>query len=114
MAAVFRYLVRRVLQMVLTFFGATFVLYALMFANQDDPLQTLFGDRPVPENVRTALTERYRVAGQCSALQGGGVGPRWEGRQGPGGVLGRVVLLLDVLAYDTQRCPARRAREVRT
>ncbi len=24
---------------------------------------------------------RYRVAGQCSALQGGGEGPRWEGRQ---------------------------------
>ena len=61
MTAVFRYLVRRVLQMVLTFFGATFVLYALMFANQDDPLQTLFGDRPVPENVRTALTERYHL-----------------------------------------------------
>ena len=32
-----------------------------MFANQDDPLQTLFGDRPVPENVRTALTERYHL-----------------------------------------------------
>jgi hypothetical protein len=23
----------------------------------------------------------YRNAGQCSALQGGGEGPRWEGRQ---------------------------------
>ena len=61
MTAVFRYLVRRMLQMILTFFGATFVLYALMFANQDDPLQTLFGDLPVPENVRTALTERYHL-----------------------------------------------------
>src|SRR6266705_6972613 len=26
---------------------------------------------------------RYRDAGQCSALEGGGEGPRWEGRQGP-------------------------------
>jgi len=26
-------------------------------------------------------TVGYRVAGQCSALQGGGEGPRWEGRQ---------------------------------
>ncbi|MEV0158158.1 hypothetical protein AB0H57_31290 [Micromonospora sp. NPDC050686] len=25
----------------------------------------------------------YRGAGQCSALQGGGESPRWEGRQGP-------------------------------
>ena len=29
---------------------------------------------------------RYRDAGQCSALQGAGEGPRWEGRQGPSSV----------------------------
>ncbi|MEQ4302866.1 ABC transporter permease [Plantactinospora sp. B6F1] len=57
----FRYFVRRVLQGVLTFFGATFIVYALMFANQDDPLQALVGERPVPENVRQALTERYHL-----------------------------------------------------
>jgi len=34
----FRYIVRRLLQMVLTFFGATFIVYALVFANQDDSL----------------------------------------------------------------------------
>jgi len=33
----FRFIVRRLLQMVLTFFGATFVVYALMFAATDDP-----------------------------------------------------------------------------
>nr|MDT0661391.1 GntR family transcriptional regulator [Micromonospora sp. DSM 115978] len=27
------------------------------------------------------LMERYRNAGQCSGLQAGGEGPRWEGRQ---------------------------------
>ena len=57
----FRYLVRRVLQMVLTFFGATFVVYALMFANQDDPIQALAGERPVSESQRQALTERYHL-----------------------------------------------------
>jgi oligopeptide transport system permease protein len=57
----FRYLVRRLLQMVLTFFGATFIVYALMFANQDDPLQALAGERPLPDNVRQALTERYHL-----------------------------------------------------
>jgi hypothetical protein len=55
----------------------------------------------------------YRVAGQCSVLQGGGEGPRWEGRQGPSSALCRVVLLLDVLTHDTERCPVHRAREVR-
>lgn len=57
----FRYFVRRVLQGVLTFFGATFIVYALMFANQSDPLQALAGERPLPENVRQALTERYHL-----------------------------------------------------
>jgi oligopeptide transport system permease protein len=57
----FRYIVRRLLQMVLTFFGATFIVYALMFANQDDPLQALAGERPLPDNVRQALTERYHL-----------------------------------------------------
>jgi oligopeptide transport system permease protein len=57
----FRYLVRRLLQMVLTFFGATFIVYALMFANQNDPLQALAGERPITEAQRTALTERYHL-----------------------------------------------------
>lgn len=57
----FRYIVRRLLQMILTFFGATFIVYALVFANQDDPLQALAGERPLPESVRIALTERYHL-----------------------------------------------------
>jgi oligopeptide transport system permease protein len=47
--------------MVLTFFGATFIVYALMFANQDDPLQALAGERPISESQRIALTERYHL-----------------------------------------------------
>jgi len=57
----FRYIVRRLLQMVLTFFGATFIVYALMFANQDDPIQALAGERPITPNVRQVLTERYHL-----------------------------------------------------
>jgi oligopeptide transport system permease protein len=57
----FRYIVRRLLQMVLTFFGATFIVYALVFANQDDPLQALAGERPITDNVRQVLTERYHL-----------------------------------------------------
>jgi oligopeptide transport system permease protein len=57
----YRYVVRRLLQLVLTFFGATFVVYALMFANQDDPLQALAGERPVTPAVRQVLTERYHL-----------------------------------------------------
>jgi oligopeptide transport system permease protein len=57
----FRYLVRRLLQMVLTFFGATFIVYALMFANQSDPLQALAGERPISPAQRQVLTERYHL-----------------------------------------------------
>ncbi|WP_306837976.1 ABC transporter permease [Catenuloplanes nepalensis] len=56
-----RYIVRRILQGVLTFFGATLVVYALMFANQNDPLQALAGERPISEAARAALTERYHL-----------------------------------------------------
>ncbi len=57
----FRYIVRRLLQMVLTFFGATFVVYALMFANVDDPYQALVGERPLTESQRAALNARYHL-----------------------------------------------------
>jgi oligopeptide transport system permease protein len=57
----FRYIVRRLLQMVLTFFGATFIVYGLMFANQDDPIQALAGERPISAAQRQALTERYHL-----------------------------------------------------
>ncbi|MEV4274791.1 ABC transporter permease [Actinoplanes xinjiangensis] len=57
----FRYIVRRLLQMILTFFGATFVVFALMFANQDDPIQALAGEKPVSDSLREALTERYHL-----------------------------------------------------
>jgi oligopeptide transport system permease protein len=47
--------------MILTFFGATFIVYALMFANQDDPIQALVGERPVTPAQRQALTELYHL-----------------------------------------------------
>ena len=43
----FRYIVRRLLQMVLTFFGTTFIVYALMFADQGDPIQAWPANDPV-------------------------------------------------------------------
>jgi oligopeptide transport system permease protein len=56
-----RYLIRRLLQMAVTFVGATFVVYALMFANQNDPIQALAGERPVSDAVREALVAQYHL-----------------------------------------------------
>jgi oligopeptide transport system permease protein len=49
------------LQMVVTFVGATFVVYALMFANQDDPVQALAGESPVNDATRELLTAQYHL-----------------------------------------------------
>ncbi|PWU50718.1 hypothetical protein DLJ47_23490, partial [Micromonospora sp. S4605] len=39
----------------------------------------------VTHSAGAALALCYRTAAQCSGLQAGGKGPRWEGRQGAGG-----------------------------
>ncbi|WP_431727786.1 ABC transporter permease [Verrucosispora sp. TAA-831] len=57
----FRFIVRRLLQMVLAFFGTTLIVYALMFAGQGDPIQALAGERPVTEAQRAYLTEKYHL-----------------------------------------------------
>jgi oligopeptide transport system permease protein len=57
----FRYIVRRLLQMVVAFFGTTLIVYALMFAGQGDPIQALAGERPVTAAQRAYLTEKYHL-----------------------------------------------------
>ena len=56
------------------------------------------------DDVKAARTAvRYRVAGQCAAVHGGGEGPRGKARQGPSRAPDGTVLLLDVLPHDGQR-----------
>lgn len=56
-----RYILRRLIQMVLAFFGSTLLVYALMFAAQGDPVQALAGDRPVSPATRAALTAQFHL-----------------------------------------------------
>src|SRR5688572_2652382 len=67
----------------------------------------------VPLSLRSASLAYccYQDAGQCSALQGGGEGPRGRAVR-PERALDRAVLLLDVLAEDGQRGAADGAGEV--
>jgi oligopeptide transport system permease protein len=55
------YLIRRLLQTLLTFVGATFVIYALMFSIANDPLQALAGERPLNDSQRAQLTAQYHL-----------------------------------------------------
>jgi oligopeptide transport system permease protein len=56
-----RFVIRRLLQTVLTFFGATFIVYALMFSVASDPLQALAGERPLNDSQRAQLTAQYHL-----------------------------------------------------
>jgi oligopeptide transport system permease protein len=56
-----RFLLRRLLQSVVTFFGATFIVYALMFSIANDPLQALAGERPLSQSQRVQLTAQYHL-----------------------------------------------------
>jgi oligopeptide transport system permease protein len=57
----FRYLVRRVLQMILAFFGTMFIVYAMVFAAQNDPIQALVGEKPVSAAQRAFLTQKFHL-----------------------------------------------------
>lgn len=74
--AVGRYLIRRVLQFIPVFLGATFLIFALVFMIPGDPIRALSGDKPMPISVQQALRERYNLdkpLWQQYALYVGGV-----------------------------------------
>lgn len=56
-----QYLIRRVLQFIPVFFGATFLLFALVFVMPGDPIRALSGDKPLEPAVIEALQERYNL-----------------------------------------------------
>lgn len=56
-----RYIVRRLLQMLVTFFGTTLFIYALMFGIADDPLQALAGEKPMSPSQRAQLAAQYHL-----------------------------------------------------
>jgi oligopeptide transport system permease protein len=56
-----RFIVRRLLQMVVAFFGTTLIVYAMMFAAQGDPVQALAGEKPVSAAQRAYLTQRFHL-----------------------------------------------------
>ncbi|MCI2239152.1 ABC transporter permease [Paenibacillus sp. TRM 82003] len=55
------YIGRRLLQMVPVFFGATLLIYALVFLLPGDPILALFGERPASPAAVAELRERYNL-----------------------------------------------------
>jgi peptide/nickel transport system permease protein/oligopeptide transport system permease protein len=56
-----RYIIRRLLQVIPVFFGATFLIYAMVFAIPGDPIRALSGERPLAEATQQQLRERYNL-----------------------------------------------------
>lgn len=54
-----RYIVRRLLELVIVFFGVTFIIYCAVFLLPGDPIAALGGDRPLPEAVQQQLRLQY-------------------------------------------------------
>ena len=55
------YVGRRVLQMIPVFFGATLLVYALVFLLPGDPIAALGGNRPLAPGVVAQLRHTYHL-----------------------------------------------------
>ncbi len=56
-----RYIGRRLLQTIPVFFGATFLIFAMVYLMPGDPVQALGGDRGVSEAVAQRIREEYNL-----------------------------------------------------
>jgi len=56
-----RYVVRRLLQSIPVLFGATFLVYAAVFAIPGDPVRALFGERQVAQSTLDAIREQHNL-----------------------------------------------------
>ncbi|MFC2373054.1 MAG: ABC transporter permease [Parascardovia denticolens] len=57
----FRYFIRRLLQMIPVILGATLLIYALVFALPGDPVAAMFGSRPVNQQVAAQIRAEYNL-----------------------------------------------------
>ena len=56
-----RFVLRRLLQVIPVFFGATFLIFALVYAVPGDPIDALAGDKPVTPAVRAEMRHRFHL-----------------------------------------------------
>jgi oligopeptide transport system permease protein len=56
-----RYVIRRLLQFIPVFLGATLLIFTMVFALPGDPIRALAGEKPMSESVRQQLTEQYNL-----------------------------------------------------
>ena len=82
-----RYLIRRLLQFVPVFFGATLLIFFLVFAMPGDPIRALGGERSMPDSVRTALRNEYNLDDPFFVQYGKYLGVVPDGEDGLSGII---------------------------
>lgn len=55
------YIIKRLGQMIPVFFGATFLIYAMVFLTPGDPVAALAGDKPLTPELVSALRDQYHL-----------------------------------------------------
>ncbi len=56
-----RYIARRLLLAIPVLIGASFLIFAMVFALPGDPIRALGGDRPISESVQAQLRDEYNL-----------------------------------------------------
>jgi oligopeptide transport system permease protein len=56
-----RYVARRLLLTIPVLIGASFLIFAMVYALPGDPIRALAGERPLPVSVQAELRERYNL-----------------------------------------------------
>ena len=71
-----KYVVRRLLQMIPVVIGATFILFALVFALPGDPTAGRCGERPCPPSYVAAFRAEYHLDDSLLTQYGIYLGPQ--------------------------------------
>ena len=56
-----RYFIRRILEVIPVFFGATFLIFAMVFALPGDPIRALAGEKPLSPAVQQVFRDEYHL-----------------------------------------------------
>ncbi len=74
-----RYFIRRMLEIIPVFFGATFLIFAMVFALPGDPIRALAGEKPLSEAVQREFREEYHLDESLPVQYGYYIGGLFQG-----------------------------------
>jgi oligopeptide transport system permease protein len=74
-----RSVIRRLLEIIPVFFGATFLIFALVFALPGDPLKRLAGEKPLSPAIEAQFAEEYNLDDPLPVQYGKYIGGLFQG-----------------------------------